>query len=103
MLLSAFLRLAGLTGSRPTGHKPSTPPTPRAVGGISLKAARALGPGATVTVRTVVLNGPELSGLHFVQDAESGLALYSVSSRVKGFEDLRAGDSIQATDQLKNY
>ena len=103
MSLSTFLLAAGLAGQPPASPRPHTPPTPRAAGIISLKAARALGPGATVTVRAVVLNGPELGGLRFVQDAEGGLALYSVSSRVEGFEDLRAGDSIQATGQLKNY
>jgi hypothetical protein len=51
----------------------------------------------------VVLNGPELGGLRFVQDGEAGLALYSLPSRIEGFDDLRAGDSIQAMGQLKNY
>jgi hypothetical protein len=99
MLISAFALLSTLLG--PPARKPAAPaPT---AGIITLKAARAQGAGATVTVRGVVLNGPELGGLRFVQDGEAGLALYSLPSRIEGFDDLRAGDSIQATGQLKNY
>jgi len=95
--------LASLFG--PPAHTLTTvrAPAAPAAGIITLKAARAQGPGATVTVRGVVLNGPELGGLRFVQDGEAGLALYSLPSRIEGFDDLRAGDSIQATGQLKNY
>ena len=99
MIISALTLLAALLG--PPTPKP-TKPAP-AAGIITLKAARAQGAGATVTVRGVVLNGPELGGLRFVQDGEAGLALYSLPSRIEGFDDLRAGDSIQATGQLKNY
>jgi hypothetical protein len=99
MIISAFTLLAGLFG--PPAHKPAAPAP--AAGIISIKAARAQGAGASVTVRGVVLNGPELGGLRFVQDGEAGLALYSLPSRIEGFDDLQAGDSIQATGQLKNY
>jgi hypothetical protein len=54
-------------------------------------------------VRGLVLNGAELGGLRFVQDGESGLALYALPARVPGFDELHAGDSVQATGQLKNY
>ena len=76
---------------------PAVPPV------LTLKAARAQGAGATVTVRAVVVNGPELGNLRFVQDADAGLALYALASKVPGFGELRAGDSIQVTGQLKNY
>lgn len=79
---------------------PGAPPIP---GVLSLKAARTKGAGATVTVRGLVLNGAELGGLRFVQDGESGLALYALPTRVPGFDALHAGDSVQATGQLKNY
>lgn len=103
MLFSTLLLVAGLAGQPHPGTGPGSPPKPPVTGVISLKAARAQGPGATVTIRGVVLNGPELGGLRFVQDAETGLALYSLPGRVEGFDDLRAGDSLQATGQLKNY
>ena len=83
------------------GPRPTTPPPGPAV--QSVKAARALGAGATVTIRAVVLNGPELGGLRYVQDGEAGLALYALPTRVPGFDELRAGDSLQVTGQLKNY
>lgn len=102
MIISALSLLMGLFG--PPAHKPTHAPAVAPAGGIiTLKAARAHGAGATVTVRGVVLNGPELGGLRFVQDGEAGLALYSLPSRIEGFDDLRAGDSIQATGLLKNY
>jgi hypothetical protein len=56
-----------------------------------------------VTVRAVVLNGPELGNLRYVQDAEAGLALYAQPAKLPGFGELRAGDSIQVTGQLKAY
>ena len=70
---------------------------------LTLKAARAQGAGATVTVRAVVVNGAELGNLRFVQDADAGLALYALASKVPGFAELQAGDSIQVTGTLKNY
>ena len=103
MFFSMLLLVAGLVGHPHAGTGASAPTAAPSAGIITLKAARAQGPGATVTVRGVVLNGPELGGLRFIQDAENGLALYSLPSRIEGFDDLRAGDSIQASGQLKNY
>ena len=94
------LALALLALARPALALPDDPAAPPV---LSLKAARAQGAGATVTVRAVVLNGPELGNLRFVQDADAGLALYALGSKVPGFSELRAGDSIQVTGQLKNY
>ncbi len=62
-----------------------------------------MGAGATVTVRGVVSNGPELGAVRFVQDAEAGLALYALPTRVPGYDELRAGGSLQVTGQLKSY
>jgi hypothetical protein len=69
----------------------------------TIKAAKAMGPGATVTVRGVISNGPELGALRFVQDGEAGLALYALPTRIPGYDELRAGDSLQVTGQLKSY
>jgi hypothetical protein len=103
MLISTLLLAAGLLTGPEAGHGPGTPKAPPVVGVISLKAARTQGAGATVTVRGLVLNGAELGGLRFVQDGETGLALYALPTRVPGFDELHAGDSVQATGQLKNY
>ncbi|MFD1874654.1 fibronectin type III domain-containing protein [Hymenobacter bucti] len=106
MLISTLLVAAGFL-TPPAAPGPGTPaagPLAGPIAGvISLKAARTQGVGATVTVRGLVLNGAELGGLRFVQDGESGLALYALPSRVPGFDALHAGDSVQVTGQLKNY
>ena len=70
---------------------------------LTVKAARALGPGSTVTVRAVVLNGGELGNIRYIQDGEAGLALYAQPAKLPGYGELRAGDSIQVTGQLKAY
>jgi hypothetical protein len=70
---------------------------------LTVKAARALGAGSTVTVRAVVLNGAEMGNIRYIQDAEAGLALYAQPSKLPGYGDLLAGDSIQVTGQLKSY
>ena len=82
----------------------AAPPTAPAVPPVlTVKAARALGPGSTVTIRAVVLNGAEMGNIRYVQDADAGLALYAQAARLAGFSELRAGDSIQVTGQLKTY
>jgi len=70
---------------------------------LTLKAARAQPAGATVTVRAVVLNGTEMGNIRYVQDGSAGLALYAQPTKLAGYGDLRAGDSIQVTGQLKIY
>lgn len=80
---------------------PAPSPAAPAPAPPTLKAARAAGPGATVTVRGVVTNGPELGQLRFVQDQEAGLAVFSTTNT-----DLHAlvpGDSVHITGTLKNY
>ncbi|MBX0289233.1 hypothetical protein K3G63_02225 [Hymenobacter sp. HSC-4F20] len=67
----------------------------------TIAAARQAGPGATVTVRGIIENGPELGQLRFVQDHTHGLALFSTTN-----SDLYAlvpGDSVLVTGTLKNY
>jgi hypothetical protein len=100
MIFSTFLLLASLTGNLLSGPGPKAP---AAAGVLPMKAARALGAGATVTVRAVVINGPELGAVRFVQDGEAGLALYALPTRVPGYDELQAGDSLQVTGQLKVY
>jgi len=82
---------------------PGTPPPTGVPPVLTVKAARAAGPGATVTVRAVVLNGAELGNIRYIQDSDAGLALYALPAKVPGFSDLRAGDSIQVTGMLKLY
>lgn len=53
-------------------------------------------------VRTVVLNGAELGDLRYVQDGEA-VRPPTLSTRVLGFGELRASDSLQVTGQLKSY
>ena len=101
MLFSTSLLLASLASHPLAGPGPKpAPPSPVVK---TIKAAKALGPSATVTVRGVVSNGQELGALRFVQDGEAGLALYALPTRVPGYDELRAGDSLQVTGQLKNY
>ncbi|GAA3922829.1 fibronectin type III domain-containing protein [Hymenobacter algoricola] len=68
---------------------------------MSISAARAAGPGATVTVRGTVTNGPELGAVRYVQDREAGLAAFSSSAL--GFSALIPGDSVELRGTLKNY
>ncbi|MBF9140991.1 fibronectin type III domain-containing protein [Hymenobacter properus] len=96
LLLCASL-VPGLPTPPPAPTEPTAPPV------LTVKAARALGPGSTVTVRAIVLNGPEMGNVRYVQDAEAGLALYAQPAKLPGFGELRAGDSIQVTGQLKAY
>jgi Fibronectin type III domain len=103
-MMTKLLLLAGLfSGSLPVATAapkcggPGVPPV------LTVKAARAAGPGSTVTIRAVVLNGAEMGNMRFVQDAEAGLSLYAQAAKLPGFGELRAGDSIQVTGQLKAY
>ncbi len=97
-MITLFLLAGWLAGA------PAPVPTPAAAPAVlTVKAARALGPGSTVTVRAVVLNGAELGNIRYVQDGEAGLALYAQPTKLPGYGELRAGDSIQVTGQLKAY
>lgn len=70
-------------------------------GVVSLRAARAAGPGATVTVRGVVLNGRELGSVRYVQE-HGGAGLALLGANIPGFAQLLAGDSVEARGVLKN-
>ena len=96
LLLLAGL-LPGLRGETPPPSGPGTPPV------LTIRAARALPPGSTVTIRAVVINGTEMGNIRYVQDADAGLALYAQPAKVPGFGELHAGDSVQVTGQLKVY
>jgi hypothetical protein len=103
LLLPALLLSATLAAqaqrkpapAKPTGPAPATPAPP------SITAARAAGPGATVTIRGTVTNGPELGQLRFVQDKMAGLAVFSTTNTA--LHALVPGDSVQITGTLKNY
>lgn len=99
-MTSLFL-LAGLL----TGTPSHTPPPPGSTVPpvLTLKAAKAMPMGSTVTVRAVVINGTEMGNIRYIQDADAGLALYAQPAKLPGFGELRAGDSIQVTGQLKIY
>ncbi|MCC3152112.1 fibronectin type III domain-containing protein [Hymenobacter sp. BT770] len=99
MTLNNLLLLAALV----SGSSVAASATPPAAPVLTLKAARALGAGSTVTVRAVVLNGAEMGNIRYVQDGEAGLALYAQPTKLPGYGELRAGDSIQVTGQLKVY
>src|SRR3954467_2735393 len=99
--MTNLLLLTCLLSGQPAVPAPATgsgvPPV------LTLKAARAMAPGTTVTVRAIVLNGAEMGNVRYVQDPEAGLALYAQPAKLPGYGDLRAGDSIQVTGQLKLY
>lgn len=76
------------------------PPTPPV---LTLRAARALGPGWTITVRAVVLHGAETGNIRYVQDGKAGLNLYTHPTNILIFCDLQNGDSIQFRGQRKAY
>ena len=44
-----------------------------------------------------------MGNIRYVQDADAGLALYAQPAKLPGFGELRAGDSIQVSGQLKAY
>lgn len=97
LLLTSLLAGSLAAAAAPPLEGPAIPPV------LSVKAARALGAGGIVTVRAVVLNGAEMGNIRYVQDAEAGLALYAQTAKLPGYGELKAGDSIQVTGQLKIY
>jgi phosphatidylserine/phosphatidylglycerophosphate/cardiolipin synthase-like enzyme len=65
---------------------------------ITIKAARNLGVGATVTVRGIVTNGSELGTIRYFQDSTAGIAAYSST-----LANVNRGDSIEITGTIKDY
>ncbi|WP_210521724.1 fibronectin type III domain-containing protein [Hymenobacter terricola] len=106
-MMTNLLLAGGLMAGASVAARPAPAATPPPVPGVppvlTVKTARALGAGSTVTVRAVVLNGAEMGNIRFVQDTEAGLALYAQPAKLPGFGELQAGDSIQVTGQLKLY
>ncbi|MCC3160068.1 hypothetical protein LJ737_22720 [Hymenobacter sp. 15J16-1T3B] len=81
---------------------PAAPATPAAPAGpATLASVRTAEPGSTVTVRGVVVNGPELGNIRYIQDKEAGLPLFS--NTLDALKNLMPGDSVEATGTLKNY
>ncbi len=65
----------------------------------SIRQARAAGAGQTVTVTGIVLNGPELGPIRYLQDTSGAIAAYFAS----GQPQIYKGDSITVQGTLKNY
>ena len=65
---------------------------------ITIAAARALGPGNTVTIKGIVTNGNEIGSIRYMQDATAGAAIYSSSMLA-----VNRGDSIIVTGMLTDY
>lgn len=64
--------------------------------------ARALPLGTSVTVRGIVLNGSELGGIRYLQDATAGIALFPGTGSQPGFSPQRGAD-VSATGVLKLF
>jgi phosphatidylserine/phosphatidylglycerophosphate/cardiolipin synthase-like enzyme len=58
---------------------------------------------AIVTVKGIVLNGPELGAIRYIQDETGAIALYPGSGSAPGFEALQAGDEVLVTGALDTY
>jgi hypothetical protein len=85
--------------AKPQPEQPAAPAPP--TGPMSLATARTAEAGATITVRGVVVNGPELGNIRYIQDKEAGLALFS--NTLDALKNLVPGDSVEAHGTLKNY
>lgn len=71
---------------------------------ITISEARALGAGATVTVRGIVTTGDEMGVIRYLQDGTAGLAAYPGSGSIAGFSTVvKRGDSIEVTGTLVNF
>jgi phosphatidylserine/phosphatidylglycerophosphate/cardiolipin synthase-like enzyme len=69
-----------------------------AFGQIPIKEARSKALESTVTVSGIVLNGPEMGVIRYIQDATAGIAVYSSE-----LSAVKRGDSIVVTGALKDY
>jgi phosphatidylserine/phosphatidylglycerophosphate/cardiolipin synthase-like enzyme len=63
-----------------------------------IAVARAMGPGATVTISGMVTSGSELGTIRYMQDQSGGIAVYSST-----MSSVLRGDSITLTGVLKDY
>ncbi|OON69258.1 hypothetical protein [Hymenobacter sp. CRA2] len=95
-------RTTTTTTTKPAAEQPAAPAAAPAPGGpLTLAAVRAGEPNATVTVRGVVINGPELGNIRYIQDKDGSLALFS--NTLDALKALAPGDSVEAHGTLKNY
>ena len=105
---------AGGKVPRPAAARPSprplAPPTAPALpvlitnptSVVSVRTARMAQLGTTLTVRGIVLNGPELGPVRYLQDGSArGLALHGAT--VPGFARLSEGDSVEVRGKLRNH
>ena len=65
----------------------------------NIAAARAMGPGATVTITGVVTNGDELGPIRYIEDATAGIALYDPTVMA----GIVRGEEVTATGVLVDY
>ncbi|GAB2940455.1 hypothetical protein GCM10027048_00980 [Hymenobacter coalescens] len=89
------------TAAAPVKAQPEPAAAPAPAGPLTLAAVRTAEPGTTVTVRGVVVNGPELGNIRYIQDKEAGLGLFS--NTLDALKALVPGDSVEAHGTLKNY
>ena len=64
----------------------------------TIASARAATVGSNVTIRGIVLNGPELGSIRYVQDPTGGISIYGTS-----LSAVHRGDSIIANGTLTSY
>jgi phosphatidylserine/phosphatidylglycerophosphate/cardiolipin synthase-like enzyme len=69
---------------------------------IPIAEARDLPLGTVVTVRGIVLNGGELGGIRYVQDATGGIAAFPGTGSISGFNPPRGAD-LSVTGPLKLF
>jgi hypothetical protein len=100
--VAAVAQTVASSAPAPKSQNPPSPVVPKSMTGVvSLQAARVAGPGTTLTVRGVILNGRELGPVRFIQE-RSGAGLALVGASVPGFSQLAAGDSVEVRGILKN-
>lgn len=92
-------RTTTTTVTKPAPEPVAAPAAP--AGPATLASVRTAEPGTAVTVRGVVVNGPELGNIRYIQDKEAGLALFS--NTLDDLKNLMPGDSVEAHGVLKNY
>jgi hypothetical protein len=85
--------------AKPQAETPAAPAAP--AGPMTLAMVRTAEPGTTVTVRGVVINGPELGNIRYIQDREAGLPIFS--NTLDALKNLVPGDSVEVNGTLKNY
>ena len=66
---------------------------------ISIASARASVIGSTVTVQGIVLNGPELGAIRYIDDGTGGIAVYSATL----IDNVVQGDIITVTGTTTDY